>query len=156
MTVCDMCGKSGYLVIAEIEGADLTICKDCAKYGKNVRKIPKPLPKIEIQKKTNGPSLPEKELVLYIVADYSKRIKEAREKLGLKQEALAKKLAERESLIQKMECGNFEPSMRLARKLENHLGIILIKQHEEEKQKFGKAKLSSMTIGDMIQIKKRK
>ena len=155
MTVCDMCGKSGYLVIAEIEGADLTICKDCAKYGKNVRKIPKPLPKIEI-KKVEKPSFPDKELVLYIVSDYSKRVKEAREKLGLKQEALAKKLAERESLVQKIECGNFEPSMRLARKLENNLGIILIKQHEEEKQKFGKTKLSSMTIGDMIKIKKRK
>ncbi|MCP3931924.1 MAG: helix-turn-helix domain-containing protein, partial [Bacteroidetes bacterium] len=37
--------------------------------------------------------------------------------MGLKQEQLAKMLSEKESLIQKMETGNFSPPIGMARKI---------------------------------------
>lgn len=156
MPTCDMCGKESQLFIAEVEGTELNVCKNCAKYGKVIKKVAQPKPKVEPKQVQQKPAEPEKEVVLYIVSDYSTRIKNAREKMGLKQKELAAKLAERESLIQKMECGNFEPSIKLARKLEKVMNIILIQQHEEEKQKFGKVKPGALTIGDMISMKKRK
>ena len=156
MPNCDMCGKENYLVLAEVEGVDLNVCKNCSKYGEIKKKVAAPIKPTErktfVKQKQEGPA---EEVILYIVSDYSTRIKNAREKMGLKQEELAKKLAERESLVQKMECGNFEPSIKLARKIERIMGIILIQQHKEEKQKFGKASKGALTIGDLLSMKKK-
>ena len=64
-------------------------------------------------------------------------------------------LAERESVIQKVETSQLVPSMALARKLEKALNIKLVEQHEEEQfQKDVKAKASVLTLGDMLNLKK--
>ena len=72
--------------------------------------------------------------------------------MGLKQKEFAKFLAERESLIHKMESGTYTPSIELARKLERQLGISLVEQKEVKTQKLEK-KASKFTIGDIIKIK---
>jgi len=33
MPACEMCGKDSSLVKARIEGAELEVCNDCARYG---------------------------------------------------------------------------------------------------------------------------
>ena len=53
-------------------------------------------------------------------------IRNKRDELGLKQEDFAKMLNEKESIIHKLETGEFKPSLKLAKKLEKKFGLKLI------------------------------
>ena len=72
-----------------------------------------------------------RELIQMVVSDYAQKIRKAREKMGLTQEEFAKKLAEKWSIMQKIESGQFKPSIEMARKLERILNIELIEQYSE-------------------------
>ena len=87
--------------------------------------------------------------------DFAKKIRKKREQLGMKQEEFAKKIAERESVVHKLETGEFTPSLKLAIKLEKRLNLKLIEELEEEKQKIKLGTESAeLTIGDMLKLKK--
>ena len=60
---------------------------------------------------------PETEVMDLLVEDYAEKIRKKRESLGINQKEFAKKLNEKESLIQKIEAGHFEPSIGLAKKI---------------------------------------
>jgi putative transcription factor len=148
-----MCGKETTLVKALIEGTELNVCSECAKFGKVIKQAPKPIE--HQQKKTFQPSTPARPQSLspqvqVIVENFGEIVKKKREQLGLKQEELAKKIAEKESLIQKIESGHFTPSIRLARKLEKFLKIKLVEQFEEKKVSPGTGESEGLTIGDML------
>ncbi len=151
-----MCGKNtDNIFIVKIEGVEMNVCKQCTMYGQFIRKV-RQEPKLKETKREISIA-PRKETIFVIDDKYGKKIKDAREKLGLKQEELAKKLNERESLIQKIESQHKEPSIDMARKLEKHLKIKLISQ-EEVSRKINKRDSRSktgMTIGDMIKIIKK-
>jgi len=159
-----MCGKETHLVIALIEGTKLNVCKECAKFGKIIQK-----PKTEeIKAKKNKrffeaethktypreKNIIKKEIIQAIVPNCAFLIKQKREKLKLKQEELAEKIAEKESLIHHLESGKFEPSIKLAEKLEKFLKIKLIEEREAIKINIEKTKSDKFTIGDFIKIKK--
>ncbi|MBU4283534.1 MAG: TIGR00270 family protein [Nanoarchaeota archaeon] len=149
---CDLCGaKTEYIFRTIIEGTELNVCKDCAKYGKVIEK--KPI-KVEEKRQFTKPAEPEKEIIQVIVPDFAQRIKKKRESLGLKQKEFAKKTSEKESLIHNIETGSFEPSISLARKLEKFLKIKLIEDYEEEHKKGSKTEAEGFTVGDLIKIKK--
>ncbi len=149
MADCDMCGKEDeYLVPAEVEGTTLNVCKRCAGYGKVVPRRQMP-PQRHVKKQTPKDT---KEIVQLVREDYAKIIKDRREHMGLKQKELAVKLAERESLIQKIETGQIVPSLALAEKIEKQLAIELIEQKELEST-GQKSKPGSLTIGDMLKLK---
>jgi putative transcription factor len=76
--------------------------------------------------------------------------------LGIKQEDAAKKLSEKVSILHNLETGRREPSIPLARKLENFYGIKLIEVSKEEKIEKSKSNSEEITLGDVITIKKRK
>ncbi len=152
MTLCDMCGKETDLVVAIIEGSEMNVCSQCARFGKIIRKIKPPEPiKKEIEKV--GKEEPEKEIIENIVESYGKIIKEAREKLGLKQEDFAKKINEKASLIHKIESEHQKPSIDFAKKIEKFLKIKLIEEEKLEKIKLDKSDSESFTIGDIIKLK---
>ena len=68
--------------------------------------------------------------------------------------ATAKKIAEKESTLHKIEVGTITPTLERARKLEKMLGLKLVEELKEEpieKQKDS----SVMTLGDLIKIKKK-
>jgi len=155
---CEMCGSTGELFRANVEGAVITVCEKCAKYGKILEKAKPPAPaaiskaaeeRIARQQKI------ETETIFMISPDYPTKIKSMREKLGLKQDELAKKLNERESSIHKLETGEMEPNIALARKLEKFFGIKLVEEHHEENQPLPKLKEGEVTLGDFARIKKR-
>jgi putative transcription factor len=156
-----MCGSRGILYKTDIEGTQLNVCKECAKYGKVVKKTFDPnITKKELKDKKKGyinvEKNEEKEIIEIIVEDYSKLIKDKREKLGLKQNELALKISEKESLIQNIERGNITPSIELAKKLERFLKIKLVEEYEEEiSSKRIKHKNMELTIGDIINIKNK-
>ncbi len=53
-----------------------------------------------------------------------------------------------------MESGKFEPSIKLARKIEKFLNIKLIEQHEEQHAGIKGESGEGFTIGDFIKVKK--
>ena len=69
--------------------------------------------------------------------------------MGLKQEELARKINEKESLIHKLENELVEPSLKLAEKLEKFLKIKLIEIYSDE-NKYVKNNDDKLTIGDLF------
>ncbi len=151
---CDICGKEvENLTEVDVEGTILSLCDDCKRFGKPIKK-----PKRIIRKSRRFGKEEEEEPLEMIRSDFSSVLKSARQKKGLKQEEVAKRLNEKESLIHSLETGHHEPSLNLARKLEHFYGVKLIETVDKEgKQKKSKAKskTSGLTVGDIIQVKKK-
>ena len=149
MSSCDMCGSETELIHAVVEGVMLNVCENCARHGKVVKIAEKkPEPKIQFK------SIEEEEVV---VEDCASKIKEARERLNLKQEDLALNLAEKASLIHKIESNQLSPSIELAKKIQDFLNIKLVTKYKEPvKLKKLNFKDEKLTIGDLINIKKAK
>ncbi len=143
---CELCGNDSADYTAIVEGAELNVCAKCAKFGKVIRKPI--IKKIEKPVKVSEDS----EIIETVVDNYSEIIKKAREKLGLKQEELAKKMAEKESVIHKLESGHLKPNVELAKKLENFLKINITEKIEVRKENVSKTKTESLTIGDLIKL----
>lgn len=148
---CEMCGRDTKLFRTLIEGATLQVCRNCAKYGEVLSPVSRPKPKKVQLKKEQPKKPPEPEYV--IVVDYAVRIKKKREKLGLKQEELAKKLNEKASLLHKIETGNLEPPIDVAEKIEKVLGIKLIIEFKESSVELPKTKSGDFTFGDFIKVR---
>ncbi len=147
---CDMCGKQETLVQAVIEGVDMHVCKACAGFGKVLQQ-----PKIFLQNYQKNQKKAEPECFEVVMDDYALKIKNAREKRKLNQEEFARMLSERESMLTSIESGKQKPTIELAKKLEKILDIHLIEIIKDEPvQKEQQMKKGSLTIGDMLQMKK--
>jgi putative transcription factor len=156
MPSCEMCGREAELFKAIVEGAPLEVCGGCARFGKIVSKPQLRNP--EKKQFQRAPMPKRKEVVELISQDYSEKIRNAREKLGLTQEEFSKKLNERESFMQKIESGQMKPSIDMARKLEKELHIILVENFEEGEVPIEtpKSKADGFTLGDFIKDKRKK
>jgi putative transcription factor len=152
MTSCDMCGAEGYLVRALIEGTELNVCKNCAAYGKVLGRA-KTVAKSAPAKTPTAPAEPQ--MIEIVVDEYPEILKAAREKLGIKQEELAKKISEKESVVHHMENGEFKPPIPLAKKLERFLHVKLVEQYKDAEDYKSGAKIDTVTLGDFIKIRKR-
>lgn len=147
---CDMCGRDSILVDAIVEGSMIKVCRNCASYGHVVRVPTEDV--LRVTSKTT-PTLSVNEEI--IVEDYSGRVKHARESKKMTQEDLAKNIAEKESVIHKIESGQYEPTLDLAKKLEQFLRIKLVTAYKENStiKKDLDLKNSSVTIGDILKLK---
>lgn len=148
---CELCGKEDKLVDAIVEGALLSICKTCVSFGNAV----------QIKKQEIRLDMPMKKLTAeprtfeLIIKDFAVKIKDTREKLNFKQEEVAQKISERFSTFQSIESGHLKPTLEIAKKLENLLGIKLIDRYEEENPKTAVDLVgSNLTIGDLLKRKK--
>lgn len=160
MATCEMCGYSGTVQEAIVEGAVLFLCDKCLKYGDAIelKKTSATVidQRLAFMKQTHSYIPPvDTEAVVH---NYGHLLKKAREKRNLSQDQLAQALAERVSLLQRIESGNMEPPLKLARKLEQYLKIQLV---QKEEKTIVDAKQSSsgdagMTIGDIVKIKDAK
>jgi putative transcription factor len=154
-----MCGAKDQLYKTEIEGTEMNLCKNCSKYGKviSVVKVP-PKPKKSTQKKEEEKieivQRTPQEITEELIENYPELISRKRQQLDLKQKELAIKMAEKESIIQKVEAGQFKPPIKMARKFEHALGIKLIEEHIEDHKQAYRVKSEKMTIGDFMYIKK--
>jgi len=138
--ICEMCGKEfSSLLPVRIEGTVLNVCRECARFGDNVRAGGKPGTTAEpsvIQARLQNRERRMKTRDVYeggeesieLAEDFPKRVKEAREKLGWKQEELAAKMNERVSIIHKLESGAMHPDDALIRKVEKTLNIKLMEK----------------------------
>ncbi|MBC8501427.1 MAG: TIGR00270 family protein [DPANN group archaeon] len=148
---CDMCGTESELFKCEIEETYLNVCKKCSKHGEVIQKIEHLEPEIE---EISQKPIERSEVIQIITQNYPKLIKNKREQIGLKQKELAKKIAEKESVIHKLESGHMEPDIQLARKLEKFLNIKLVEQYKEKGEATTVEKSEGFTIGDLVNIKK--
>jgi len=146
MPACEMCGKETSLFSAIIEGSQMRVCENCAKFGKVLRK---PVSDLRV-----NVSVKKAEPVEALVENFGQIVRSAREKLGLTQKDFALKLTEKESVINKIESGSFSPPISLARKLEKILKIKLVEVEKEEEVSSESKRSGPMTIGDLIKIKK--
>lgn len=140
-----------------IEGTELMVCHKCSRFGvvKAVvesRSLVEKHKKRLIRKSGRDKETTEQQAVEidFIIPDYATRVKKAREKKALKQESLAKAIAEKESVIHNIESGRLEPSIELARKLERFLGIKLVEKISDNKQNYKKLSSKTLTIGDVL------
>ena len=148
-----MCGAPGKLYEAVIEDAELKVCHECSKFGK-VTGIVKQDESSETTSKNKNKET-KTEVMEIVVNDYAEKIRKKRESLGLNQKEFAKKISEKESLIQKIESGHFEPSLGLAKKISGLLKIKLIEEYEEKHEPQSRTKTDAFTIGDLIKTKNK-
>ena len=97
---------------------------------------------------------------LEIIPNYAKKIRSKRNSLGLSQDQFAQKLNEKPSLLRRIEAGKVEPTIKLAKKIEEVYKIKILKKADEieasvESSKFMK-KSSGTSLGDIAFIKKKK
>jgi len=153
---CEMCGEEKlHLYKAIVEGSFISVCERCKEFGE-VISVEKPKIK-EVKKKKEEPKFVDEEKQEVVVDDYSEIIKESRERKELTQEDLGKAIAEKESIIQKLESKQMVPSLNLAKKLEQFLRITLIEEFSPGKEpvKDLDIKDETITIGDLIRLKKK-
>ena len=162
---CEICGKK---IIDRpnrimVEGLQLMACHKCSGHGEKIKfdieKIRSVVPKrskIESRtKKTSSGKYFDNLENLEVIEDYSGKIKEGREKIGISQEDLAKYLKEKLSVVQKIETGKIIPSIKLSREIEHILKIKLLSAPKKEIENKSQIESSSaLTIGDIIQLKK--
>jgi putative transcription factor len=162
MATCEMCGRSTEnLTKVKIERTTLEACPNCAKFGTKVQEAPMPryVEGYNPQRREFTPRPARKEVLMEIVDDYANIIRSARERLGLKQEEFAKKLNEKESIMQKIEAGSFTPSIEQARKFEKVLKIKLVEEISEGGEvpiSTSKTGSEGMTMADFIKDKLKK
>jgi len=147
-----MCGSDAPLFQAEIEDVSMQVCKSCASFGTIKGPVRSAPPKRVIAPRAPKRSAPPPVPEWVVVKDYASRIRKKRESLGLKQKELAKKLAEKESLLHKIEIGNFIPGLDLAKKIEKILRVTLIEREEPVETKVSSTKGGALTLGDIIKV----
>jgi len=166
---CEVCGSlifdKGYNIT--IDGAELVVCRECSTLKTSPsrqrptaqsmvsprttsQKKPPPVPP---KRRPTQPTMPEgRELV----QDYGQVIRKAREALQLSQEDLGRKIAEKTSVLQKLEGGRLVPPEALVQKLERTLKIKL-EQAETDMPVDGKgAQPKELTLGDIAVMRKKR
>ena len=147
MPECEICGRSASLR-AVIEGSWVYVCSQCSKHAEAVEEI-KPVQRtVQIKKII---TIEESK----INPDFASIVKQSRENAKLTRKDLARKIKEKESVIERTERGNI-PEDKVAKKLEAALRIKLL-GFEEAKVKLQKKKDEEITLGDVVEVRlKRK
>ena len=130
------------------------VCSTCSSYG-NIVMVDKP--KFESENLVQRDIYVENETEIEVVIpDAGQTIKTQREKRGMKQDELAKMLAEKTSIISAIEVGKGHLPLKLAKKFEQFFNISLIAHGVEiETPKTLDIADSDVTIGDLIKYKKK-
>jgi putative transcription factor len=121
---CEVCGNPirGQPSRVEIDGAVLLVCINCAKRGTPIGAPP-------AVKGAAPPHMPADEGMnpdLEVDPDYPAIVKTAREKMGLTQEQLGRKINVKPSVISHVETGKMKPDLTLARTLMHQLKVNLL------------------------------
>ncbi|GBF35963.1 multiprotein bridging factor aMBF1 [Methanofervidicoccus abyssi] len=156
---CELCGRNvDKLVPVRVEGVEMLVCSDCAKYGvtpKTYSRKPrlgmKGSPKGTESRKVYRPKRDVFDTLKTIVEDYGEIIREARIRKGMNIEELARKIGMRVSTLQKIESGQLEPEEKYIRRLEKELNISL---YEEGGGEYSNQQSKSFTLGDFIKVRK--
>ncbi|UCC19438.1 MAG: TIGR00270 family protein [Promethearchaeota archaeon] len=165
---CPICGSiiwgKGQRVL--LEGAKITVCYNCAQHGTKIQNYSKNTQTKKIYSQDRSKSIKRQETKrdiinnLEIVPDYAKKIRNKRNSLGLNQDQFAQKLNEKPSLLKRIEAGKVEPTIKLAKKIEDVYQIKIFKKVDEIEADFSNNKYmkksTGSSLGDIAFIKKKK
>ncbi|MCX8198378.1 MAG: multiprotein bridging factor aMBF1 [Candidatus Micrarchaeota archaeon] len=146
---CEICGEGEAEYIILVEGARLQVCRECSGAGK-ILKAPAP------QSHGKAYAKESSRQELEPVEGYGRIISEARKKLGLPLKVLAERINEKESFLERIEHEKAYPDEKVARKLEKELGVKLLQVAENESAASSQSISKGMTIGDIIEIERKK
>ena len=167
---CEMCGKDvPRLRKVQIGSSELEVCNECAKFGADVHhEAPKSEPEasgpaaVAPARTFESPPSRRRDALsrgeMELAEDYHKRIARGRQRKGLTQEELAKRINEKKSVISRCESGEMRPSDRLVRKLEKELDVKLMERLEFQVEATIKDKRrtpsGSVSLCDLIKMEK--
>jgi len=139
----------------------MLVCGRCRNLGKPYgdepapkRSMIRPTPSSRILRRRT-PELPRGMEELDIAEDYPQRVRKQRMQLGLSQEALAQRVKEKLSVIQKIETGKMAPDTKLCKELEHELRIKLLVPRKDTTDVPKESPPAELTLGDIIRIKNR-
>lgn len=165
MMICELCGRDAtFLRKVTIEGVQLEVCSECAKFGVEAKKEepkeegPKPIvtQRLEFRERRSKPKdVYETGSKEELADDYGARIRNARSKRGMTLKDLAMKINERATVLSKVESGQMTPDDKVVKKLENELGIKL-KEKVTEVLTGKESKSASLSLADLITMQKAK
>jgi putative transcription factor len=159
MPICELCGrKVSRAVKIEVEGAIVEVCGECASKAK--ARIIREIRRESIGSRSKPYANPEKDDISMelkskmLRRDYSRVIREARERSGLKVEDLARIIGEKSSIIQRIEAGRLKPDVGLATKLEKILKISLFEEAPSKTYKLNVANSfeAGLTVADILAV----
>lgn len=157
---CDMCGREQAVLKAAVEGSTMSVCEGCSRFGKVVGRIAVAAAARKKQEKA-AVAAPEDETE-FVVANFGQLLKKKREELGrkledgfMKLEDFAKRISVKESVLHKMETGEFMPNIEEAKRIGKLLGLRLVEKAEAVESIVPEPKKDQLTLGDMIKIKKK-
>ncbi|MEM2129237.1 MAG: multiprotein bridging factor aMBF1 [Candidatus Bathyarchaeia archaeon] len=165
---CEVCGQpivgKPYRVI--IEKAKMTTCSRCAELGSAEWKPEPPSQKASYLKEMNkiGTTFyikkrgtPKVSEDIIIAEGFGSLVRKAREKMGLSHEDLGKKIAEKVSVIKKIENEKMVPDQKVAEKLERFLGIKLLVPLMEPNISLPTTPVNkTVTLGEIVKLKDAK
>lgn len=135
MAECEICGVEirGKALFIAIGSSKLQVCHRCAPLGETLLVAKAPGAKIttEPARVAKARKREYEQMDLELAAEleleegYGQRVKEAREKAGLKQADLAKLINEKQSVVRKIENEEIVPSKEVWNKLERVLKSFL-------------------------------
>ncbi|MCC6020634.1 MAG: multiprotein bridging factor aMBF1 [Thermoproteaceae archaeon] len=148
---CEICGSEirGEPAAVEVDKAVLYVCSRCAAiYGKRaLRQQYRQAPPAATPRPRREPVSVE------IVENFGEVVRAARESLGLSREALAAMLGVKESVLRRVEAGQLQPDVSLARKLERVLRVrLLVREHEGGQPESGAVR-RELTLGEVAEIR---
>ncbi len=154
---CEICGKKlvEEPLKTKVDGSIMLTCKECSKFGKVQREVPKPkrpgASRARAPRRVQRPREPAEE----VVENVKDIVRQAREKKGWSREELGEKIYEKSSVVSRIESGKMVPDLKLARKIEKLMNIVLIEKNEDlSADGTGQSKIRGATIGDIARIKK--
>jgi putative transcription factor len=170
--VCELCGGTFYgkPVIVDLDGYKASLCNNCARKVKKVKRKEEgvTLPQKKLEKPLEKPSLskpmelriPKREKEeIELVEDYGRKIREAREALGLSIEQVAAALNIKASLLRNIESERVVPSFEVARSIEKLLEVSIIQRNPERSYVTSSAPqqvYSSITLGEAVEVKRKR
>ena len=96
-----------------------------------------------------------RETTYELLEDYNTIVRQAREKKKWSREDFGAKINEKVSVVTRIETGHMPPDIKLARKIEKIMGIVLLEKVEDTSgEEFKAGSLKGSTIGDIARIKK--
>lgn len=129
MSDCEICGAEirGKAQIISVGTSKLRVCSTCVRHGTVVveTKKAKFVQPRNVKKRLYEQMDLEIEAGQALEEDYGKQVRNARGKAGLKQEELAKKINEKQSLLRKIENDEISPSEEVMRKIKRVLKPFL-------------------------------
>ena len=162
--LCELCGKeTDRTKPVFIEGTQLRVCKDCARFGeshatsakkKETASHTQVVERLQArERRMHVKDIYQEEEVIELAPDFPDRIKEARMARDWKQETLAAKINEKASVISKLESGAMRPNDNLIKKLEKELGIKLRERVAVVKPESTKSGSKALTLADFVKKK---